>query len=239
MILAINTSTLQFGLALLQKDGTVLAEYSMAKSESHFGKLMPALDFLLNASRFQPREIEGLAVATGPGSFTGLRVGLAAAKGICHALETPLIGISSLAALAVQVPMHDVLITSILDSRKGELFAGQFIWENEQKLSRQKEDMSLKIEELASKLDSANLFIGNDHPRQHHILKEALGSGVMLAPSYLWNLRASAVGYLALKRFQERDFDDPASLSPAYLRPPDIRPNNCPLLSKPPDCAGP
>jgi tRNA threonylcarbamoyladenosine biosynthesis protein TsaB len=239
MILAINTSTPQFGIALLQGDGTALAEYSMAQSTSHFGQLMPALDFLLNTSQSQIQEIEGLAVATGPGSFTGLRVGLAAAKGVCHALGVPLVGISSLAALAVQMPLRDVLITSILDSRKGELFAAQFVWKKGEKLCRHKEDVSLRIEELPAKFDSDTLFIGNDHPRQHQILMHKLGTRVRLAPAHLWNLRASAVGYLALKRFQACDFDDPATLNPVYLRPPDIRPNPHPLLFKSPDTAGP
>ena len=84
MILAVNTSTLQFALALMETDGSVLAEYLAAKGKGHFGTLMPALDFLLNTSESDILDLEGLIVAVGPGSFTGLRVGLSAAKGLCQ-----------------------------------------------------------------------------------------------------------------------------------------------------------
>ncbi len=224
MILAINTSTLQFGLALLEEDGTVLAEFLMSKGESRFGGLMPALHFLLRTSKCDIREIKGLVVATGPGSFTGLRIGLSAAKGLCHALKTPIIGISSLRSMASQLLFSDLPIAPMLDSRKGEVFLAQFIWNNEGELIRIMEDVSLKFKDFSSLPGGDQIvFVGNNYARQGPLIKEILGPRALLAPVHCWCLRASAVGSLGLKRFRIHDFDDPQSLSPLYLRPPDIQ----------------
>ena len=231
MILAINTSTLQFGLAILEAEGNVLAEYLMSKGWGHFGGLMPALHFLFTTSKIEVNDLKGLAVATGPGSFTGLRVGLSAAKGLCHALDMPIMGISSLEALASQLRYSVLPIAPILDSRKGELFTARFMWSNDQGLIRNIGDTSLRLEDFPSVFDKTALFIGNDFSRQGPLLKEILGPRAVLAPPDCWNLKASSIGSLGLKRFLARDFDEPQNLTPVYLRPPDIRPNPYPPQS--------
>jgi len=225
MILAINTSTREFGLALLEADGTVLTEYLMSKGGGHFGSLMPALHFLLTTSRSVYHDLEAIVVAIGPGSFTGLRVGLSAAKGLCHALEVPIIGISSLEALASELPFSDLPIAPILDSRKGELFTARFFWSDDHNLIRITEDISLRLEEFPPLFEEPALFIGNNFASQGFLIKETLGPRALLSPAHCWNLKASAVGYLGLRRFYAHDFDDLQSLNPIYLRPPDIRPN--------------
>lgn len=232
MFLAINTSTLQFGLALLEDDGTVSAEYLTSRGRRHFGSLMPALGFLLDTLECDVRELKALVVATGPGSFTGLRVGLSAAKGLCHALEAPIIGISSLEALASQVPYSALPIAPILDSRKGEFFTAQFSWSDGRDLLRDKEDMCLKIEDLPSLFEEPILFVGNDFSIQGPLIQRMLGSKAFLAPAHCWTVRATSIGFLGLTRFHSHEFDDPQSISPTYLRPPDIRPNPYPLSSK-------
>ena len=100
MILAINTSTPQFSLALVDESGTLLAEWTLSPRTKDFRHLMTALDHLLQVSGVALEEISGLAVAKGPGSFTGLRVGIATAKGLAAGLGVPLAGIGSAAALA-------------------------------------------------------------------------------------------------------------------------------------------
>jgi len=232
MILAINTSTPQFGLALLDENGTILAEYFMSK-EKGFGSLMPAFHFLLSKLKADIHDIKAIAGATGPGSFTGLRVGLSAAKGLCHGLGIPIIGISSLEALASQLPHPDLPITPVLYSRKRELFMTQFIRNDSNNLTRIMDDMALKIKDLPSVFNKPSVFIGNDFQNQSPVLKEALGPLVQLAPPIHWHLKASLVGALGLKRFLANDLDDPQTLDPIYLRPPDIRPNPFPLKIDP------
>ena len=228
MILAINSSTLQYGLALLDIDGAVIAENNMSQGKGHFGNLMPLFDSLFQASGITPDDLKCVVVAIGPGSFTGLRVGLALAKGLCHSLEKPVIGISSLEAMASQIPFSKYQIVPVLDSRKGELFTALFTWGDEDAIRRKCQDTCLKISEFPSIIEEPSIFIGNDFSSQGPALKEALGTTAHMAPANLWNLRASAVGWLGLKRFRELDFDDPAILTPIYLRGPDIRKNPYP-----------
>jgi tRNA threonylcarbamoyladenosine biosynthesis protein TsaB len=225
MLLAINTSTLQFSLALLSQSGAVIAEHLMSEGKGHFGNLMPTLHFLLNSSGREIREVSCISVATGPGSFTGLRIGLSLAKGLCHALRVPMIGISSLEAMAVQVPYADVPIIPILHSRKGEVFTARFLWDDVRDLKRIGEDTWVRFNDFPLLFQGPSVFVGNDYPIQGALLKDLLRERVMLAPIHCWRLRASSVGSLALVRFLQGDLDDPYTLNPVYLRPPDIRPN--------------
>jgi tRNA threonylcarbamoyladenosine biosynthesis protein TsaB len=232
MILAINTSTLQLGLALMQEDETVLAEFSAFRKKGHFGSFMPALDFLLSTTKSDIRAVRALVVATGPGSFTGLRVGLSTAKGLCHALEVPIIGISSLEAMAAQVVHLGPSITPILDSRKGEYFAAQFVCSNGSHLGRNMDDTYARLEDFPTLFEKPTLFIGNDFPSQAPLIRETFGQKVLLAPAHLWTLKASAVGHLGLARYHAHDFDDARLLNPRYMRPPSIRPNPFPPISE-------
>jgi len=232
VILAINTSTLQFGLALLGEDGTVFSEYMSSEHSGHFGSLMPALHFLVNTSGHDIHDLKALVIAIGPGSFTGLRIGLSTAKGLCDSLEIPIIGISSLEALASQVQFSELTIAPILDSRRGEFFVAQFTRSDNNGLIRNQEDIALRIEDLPDLFSEQTLFIGNDFPSQGEAIKKILGPRCLLAPPHWWNLKPSAVGALGIERFRARDFDDPQTLSPLYLRPPDIRPNPYLLLNR-------
>ncbi len=222
MILAINTSTPQFSLAILQMDGTLAAEYLMSREKGHFGAFMPTLDFILSNMKIQITDIKAIAVASGPGSFTGMRVGLAAAKGLCHGLQIPVIGIPTLDALAMQLPYADLPLTPVLYSRKNELYAAQFVMNSDHHLRKTMDYTSLKTHALASVFTEPCIFIGNDFYRQSSLIKDVMGETVRLAPSILWQIRAGTIGAMAFQRFHANDFDDPYLMDPIYLRPPDI-----------------
>jgi tRNA threonylcarbamoyladenosine biosynthesis protein TsaB len=232
MILAINTSTLQFSLALLENDGTILAEYLTSRGKGHFGGLMPTLKFLFDSSGHHIHEVEAIIVATGPGSFTGLRVGVSAAKGLCHALEAPVVAISSLEALANQIPYSKLPIVPIIDSRKGEVFTACFFWNDRGYLVRRDKDMCMKMKDLASFFKDPVVFVGNDFASQEPMIKGMFGPRACLGPAHCWAVRASSVGFLGLRRFHSHQFDHPQFLNPTYLRPPDIRPNPYSLSSR-------
>lgn len=229
MILSINTTTPEFGVAVQKRDGTVLAEASLSQANKYFGGLMPAIHFLMESGNYLMNELEAIIVATGPGSFTGLRVGLSVAKGISHALQKPVTGISSLRALASQIPCTNRYIAPVLDSRKGEVFTARFRWEGQNILVKENEETCLRFEELAEFLGHGTIIIGNDYPRQGPLIAEAVGRNVSFAPPPLWRLKASAVGAQGIERINKEDFDDPRRLVPRYMRPPDIRPNPWPL----------
>ncbi|MFP4036613.1 MAG: tRNA (adenosine(37)-N6)-threonylcarbamoyltransferase complex dimerization subunit type 1 TsaB [Desulfobacteraceae bacterium] len=228
MILALNTSTPQFGLALLRWDGSVLCEYSAGAHRRHFSTLMPVLDRLVRLSGRPVSALEAVVLATGPGSFTGLRVGAALAKGLVHGLGIPLVGVNSLEALALQLPMAGRPVRAILDSRKGEVFTALFQPSFAGGVKRLEEDYCLVYEKIPMLGSEGAVFIGNDYPSQARILCSILGQDVCLAPSRLWIPGASAVGQIGLTRLLNNDADDPVNLTPAYYRPPDIRPNSIP-----------
>jgi tRNA threonylcarbamoyladenosine biosynthesis protein TsaB len=225
MILALNTSTRQCSMALLKMDRTVIAEQLMFEGKGHFSGLMPAVDGLITGSGLNHEHIKSVAVATGPGSFTGLRVGLALAKGFSHALRVPIIGISSLKALAFQLPLTPHPIVPLLSSRKGEVFTALFLWNRKNALDRKEKDNCFKLEAIPSLFTDSAVFIGNDFLTQGALLKEWIGNHARIAPPQCWQLRASSVGALALNRFDAGDLDHPDNLVPRYFRPPDIRPS--------------
>ncbi len=122
MILAIDTATLDAGAAVVQTDGLVVA-VRRVRVTIHSDALLTMVDAVLKEAGIGPADLDAVACGAGPGSFTGLRIGLATAKGLCLALEKPLIMVSSLQALAAQVPAGTLAIP-ILDAFRGELYAG-------------------------------------------------------------------------------------------------------------------
>ncbi len=233
MILAINTSTLQFSLALSRMNGDLLAECTLSTPHKHFGGLFPTLDFLLDLSKKSLADIRAVAVATGPGSFTGLRVGFSMAKGICHGLHLPLIGISTLEALANQVPCSDLPVTPVVDSRRGEVFVARFLWNTQTgSMDRIMEDRCVKFEDIPRICEEATILIGNHVSKQAPILHNILGLQGVFAPEDKWHVRAGTIANLGYQRFRSGETDNLEHLSPQYFRPPDIRPNPHPVLER-------
>jgi len=225
MILAINTSTTQFSLAIVRVTGEVLAEYLISPGEKNFKTFMPAVYSILEACGKDINELKAVAVASGPGSFTGLRVGLSMAKGTAQGLDIPIIGISSLEAMANQAPFMKYPLCTLMTSRRGEVIFAVFKWDDENGIRRITEDQSVTFRDLAGFINGHTYFIGNNFTAQEPAVKEMIGDNAIIVPSYLWNLRASSIGVLGLKRFINKDFDSITDLVPEYLRPPDIRPS--------------
>jgi len=220
MLLAVNTSTRQFSVALMEESGPLLAEYFMAPGPAHFRNFMPFMEEMFSRSRLPMGEVKALSVAKGPGSFTGLRIGLSMAKGMAQGLGIEIIGVSSLEAMANQMPYTPYPICPVIDSRKGEIFTALFKWQDESRLVRIREDTCEKITDLARIVDQTTCFLGNDFQSQAHLVRNILDKKAFLAPPHLWNLKASSVGALGLRRFLAQDFDDVQELIPVYLRPP-------------------
>ena len=121
MILAVNTSTTQFSVALIKIQGDVLAEYLISPGEKNFKSFMPAVYSIFDACHADIKTLKAVAVAQGPGSFTGLRVGLSLAKGVAQGLDIPIIGVSSLEAMANQLPFVRHPICSLLHPGEARL----------------------------------------------------------------------------------------------------------------------
>ncbi len=225
VILAINTSTPQFSLAFVEEGGALLAEWTLSPRTKDFRHFMTALDHLLQVSGVALEEIRGLAAAKGPGSFTGLRVGLSAAKGFCEGLGVPMVALSSLEVLASQCPGVSIPICPVIDSRKEEVFAALYNWSDEQELVRLEPETCLKIRDLPGFIKKRAFVVGTDFNRQRGPIASAAGDRAVFAPPSFWSLRAATLGMLAARRARVQGFDDVQDVVPSYLRPPDIRPN--------------
>ena len=224
MILAINSSTARYSVALMTLKGVIIAEYMVIPKKNTFTGFFPAIDMLMESSGTEIDSIRVVAVSTGPGSFTGLRVGLAAAKGIAYSMNIPLIGVSGIEALASSVPYSDVPVCAMISSRRDEVFYAFFRRGNDGRLIRQSDDRSLKIKELGALISSPTLLAGNDFEKQYALIRESGNEHIIYARRDHWNLRASSVGILGLRRFHSNDFDSVMDIVPDYRRPPDIRP---------------
>lgn len=222
IILSLNTSTKQYSLAVMEQE-TVLGEYLLLSGSSHFRDLMPCFEDLLKKTNLTHGQLEGIAVAIGPGSFTGIRVGLALAKGLSQGLGIPIIGVSTLEALASQILYAREDICPVMSSRKGEVFAALFMRDRHNHLMRIEEDAGLPVEKLPRLIKKKTIVIGNDFTVQGPLVKQYLGKNALLAPPHFWNLRASSIGALGEERLKRGDSDSVSDLVPVYLRDADIR----------------
>lgn len=221
-LLSVNTSTRQYSLAVM-RDEILLGEYILPPGSSHFDDLMPSLHDLLIKVGLGPQELDGLVVALGPGSFTGIRIGLSVVKGLAQCLNIPVVGVSTLHAMASQLPYLRQDICPLVTSRKGEVFTALFRWSSEGRLSRIRRDVCVRMSDLRSIVKDKTIFIGNDLANQGPTLRQQLRGKPLLAPAHLWNLKASFVGALGFKRLKRGHSDDLSELVPIYLRGADIR----------------
>lgn len=204
-------------------DEVLLGEYILPSKLSHYTNLMPAIDELLARVNITLSMLGGLMVAIGPGSFTGIRIGLSIVKGLSEYLTIPAIGVSTLEAMASQIPFTKEDICPFVISRKGEVFTALFRWSDKKELAEVKRCTCLKIEDIGSIIENQTILIGNDYPDQATILRQQSNEYYIYAPAHMWNLRASAIGALGLKEIRKGNQDVLNNLEPLYMRGADIR----------------
>jgi len=216
-VLAIETSTPAGGAALLDGDQLV-GEYTLNVKTTHSERLLAAVDRLLQDAGWTPGMLEGLAVAVGPGSFTGLRIGISTVKGLAFSLRIPVAAVSTLEAAAWGLPFAKGPVCPVLDARKGEVYAALFHWEGES-LVRDWEDQALDPEELCRRLSGPITLVGDGIVRYGSLFKERLGPRLTFAPAARRLPSAACVGQLGHIRLASGDAVDPVTLVPRYLRP--------------------
>jgi tRNA threonylcarbamoyladenosine biosynthesis protein TsaB len=219
-LLAVETSTLM-GAAALLEDDTVVAECRLNIAVTHSERLLAAVDHLLEAARWQLADVEGLAVAIGPGSFTGLRIGVSTMKSLAYATGTPLCGVPTLDALAWSLPFAAYPVCPMLDAKKGEVYAALYRT-REGRVERLWDYRALAPEALAEELGREDLgpvvFLGDGVAPAAPVLSRALGAAARFAPPAHRLPSAATVAELGRGALLRGEAADPATLVPLYLR---------------------
>lgn len=224
LILGISTSTKQVGAAIGGHEG-VLASSHSARGKRHAENLAPAIDFVRRQARIEMADISAVAVDVGPGLFTGLRVGIAAAKAVAHALRVPMIGIASLDLLAWPVRHTSREIVAVIDARRGEVFYARYR-PTPGGVQRLTDPVVAAPDDLRADLEANDfdyLVVGDGGLRYAEELDGLVGLEV--AEQHLAYPSAASLVQLAHAKAIREDFVQPWQLAPLYLRPPDAEIN--------------
>ncbi|MFH1019348.1 MAG: tRNA (adenosine(37)-N6)-threonylcarbamoyltransferase complex dimerization subunit type 1 TsaB [Pseudomonadota bacterium] len=217
VILALETATTCGSLALVA-EGRCLAEYSLNASSSHSRRLLAGIDWLLAQGELSWPQISAIAVGLGPGSFTGLRIALSTAKGLCLAADKPLIGVGTLDGLASQFPYCSLPICPVIDARKKEIYTALYRCNRQGIAEQTLGPMVIKPERLQEFITTPTLLVGDGLPLYGPMLKELLGDLALLAPTETCFARAASIGAAAWHLFRQGAFLDPATAVPIYVR---------------------
>lgn len=218
-VLALDSSGIVASVAVVE-DETLVAEYTVNYKKTHSQTLLPMLDEIVKMAELDLGTIDAIAVAKGPGSFTGLRIGSATAKGLGLALDKPLVGVPTVEALAYNLYDVNGLICPIMDARRKQVYTGIYRYE-EHKLVTVKDQMAAGIEELLSMLNEMQepvTFLGDGVPVFKDIIAENLNVPYSFAPAHLSRQRAGAVGALGVLYAKEGRTETAAEHKPDYLR---------------------
>ena len=216
IILAVDTATTSCSVALIDEK-SVLVEITLLREETHSKHLMNMIHTAIGFSGLGFSDLDGFAVVRGPGSFTGLRIGIATVKGLAVGFKKPLVGISSLEALAMQVSNWPYLICPLLDACRGEVyFAGyRFI---KGRLTAEVDEQVCSPENAIRDISEPCIFVGNGTLLYRKMLCDVMGESAFFAPMPQNTIKASTVALLSLNKFQNKDTDDIGRFIPRYIR---------------------
>lgn len=221
-ILAIDTSTPAAGVALMD-GGTVLAESNLDSGITHSRTLLPEVKRLLDEFGIEIRDLTLVAVGLGPGSFTGLRIGLAVAKGLAWAARIPLVGVPTLDALARGYPGDADQICPFLDARRNQVYAALYRPSATGVFERTTEIQAYSIEDLAAVIAQQTVFFGPGVDHYGRELARILGDKWIRDDQALDLVPGSAIGQLAADLYLKGTETDPGRILPLYVRQPVIR----------------
>ena len=224
-ILAIDSSGLVATVAVVEEENEIsktIAEYTINYKKTHSQTLLPMLDEIVKMTDMNLDTIDAIAVAGGPGSFTGLRIGSATAKGLGLALKKPLIHIPTVDGLAYNLCYTDRIICPIMDARRNQVYTGIYQMDGD-KLQVLEAQMAVEIDELAKKLCTYGkpvIFLGDGVPVHKDRLEKELMTNydIAFAPAHMNQQRAATVGMLGIQYYKEGKTETAMEHKPDYLR---------------------
>lgn len=222
-VLAIDTSTAMAGIAVSDESG-LLAEYMLRDMKTHSQKLVPMLNKLLNSLQMTAADIDVYAAVTGPGSFTGLRIGVTTIKSLAYAVQKPTVGIPSLDALAnASAVREDTIVCPMMDARNNQVYTALYKTQNGL-MENITGYMGVHVSELVRQIeeqyaDACVLFTGDGVTLHKDFLKIELKNRCVFAPDFVLQQMAASAAQLALSKALRGETVSSMELTPYYLRP--------------------
>ncbi len=219
IVLASDTSTKNAHFALLES-GTVRVEIVVATEKKHGETIMAAIEGLLSMAGRRIEEVGLFVTTVGPGSFTGIRVGVSALKGLAFALEKPLIGVSTLETLAMNVTEPSVTVCPMIDAKRDEVYTALYRYNGEANVPEKTGDeRAIAPADFLEELEGDTIFLGDGAVRYESLIRKILPKGAFYASSCQNDIKAGSAGLLGIHKYGKGDFIDAALLKPRYLRP--------------------
>lgn len=217
-VLALDSSGLVASVAIVEDEQTV-AEYTVNYKKTHSQTLLPMLDEVAKMIELDLEEIDAIAVAGGPGSFTGLRIGSATAKGLGLALRKPLVHVPTLEGLAYNLYGISGLVCPIMDARRKQVYTGIYSFDTGFHVIKEQEAIAVKeLAQMLNAMEGPVTFLGDGVPVYKEMLEEELTVTHFYAPANMNRQRAASVGLLGMKYYKDGKAETAADHKPDYLR---------------------
>lgn len=223
LILAFDTSSPTASVAIL-RHSIILYEVLVNTAVNHSEILLPAIDEAMRNVQLAMKDIDLLACVSGPGSFTGLRIGCSTLKGLALATGKPAAEVSSLEAIAYNIGPTSRKICAMLDAGRGQVYAACYRQNESGALEKISGEKAADPQEIAGEMVGDVVFVGDGAIKYADIIREKKSSNIFIAAKAQSYIRASAVGIIAGEKYRRNELINPAAFTPFYLRPADARP---------------
>ncbi|MCR5283192.1 MAG: tRNA (adenosine(37)-N6)-threonylcarbamoyltransferase complex dimerization subunit type 1 TsaB [Lachnospiraceae bacterium] len=217
---AIESSSLVASVALLEDD-VLVAEYTTCYQKTHSQTLLPMMEQIFAMTGAEPESLDCIAISSGPGSFTGLRIGSATAKGLGLALDIPLVEVPTLEAMAYQLYGNRDLICPMMDARRGQVYTGVYTFTQDNAFICVKEPMAAAAEEILAFLNARGqrvILLGDGVPVHKELIEKSLTVPFSFAPAFCMRQRAAAVAQLGANYYREGRAIPSDQHAPSYYR---------------------
>lgn len=216
-ILSIDTSGVTASVAVLQAE-TVQAEIFLNLGRNHSEILLPSIDHLLRLTGIELKAIDIFACTVGPGSFTGIRIGVSTVKGLALAVDRPIVGLSALDVLAMNATGFQLQICPMIDARREQVYAGLYADNGSESLVNIIPERLVKADDFLASITGDTVFIGTGAVKYEDMIRRRLAGRAYFVVEHLHQVHASAVGALAGRKALSGEMTDAVKLIPLYLR---------------------